>query len=224
MERKFTAAAALIYTIITFLLWLAAIATPGWFILSVVKYKSPKMEEISVELSIFYVRVCDNSKCKHLNYADLPEDSTTTTEHYPSFPETQFECMTALVICFICLLFLLNPSFSSKVKAVGVMMFIAALFELTLVIRITVANVLAEKTVHSLRTTQKDLDNFDTKIRLKTPYSVILAGIGLIFSILSMTFSAVLYSKVPRENPADQILEVLPSQSPKNFKELEEEH
>ncbi|XP_048734785.1 uncharacterized protein LOC125650478 [Ostrea edulis] len=223
--------AALVSVALTFGLWLAAMVTPGWFILSVANskppaiytndqslfgnsledtnYQIPEKVSVSIRMSIFYVNVCNNNKCDHIPFDKLPSHSKRTMENLPSLTEIQIETVFAVSFCVISFfIVLLNFGSPSRLLCGGILMFIAAAVEAIVVMRMSVANVDVSVLLGS---TQTLLTAENMSMEIETPYSIILAGIGLLASIVSMTTIGYLRSKSRQQATDGRVLHVYPN-------------
>ncbi|XP_062589402.1 uncharacterized protein LOC134251052 [Saccostrea cucullata] len=234
-ERKFTekvveicktrpVMVALSLMFVTFWFWLAAMVSPGWFILRWEETKTSDIDEYdysqsntdflsrtetikySIEMSIFYLKVCESGKCVKMNYKEFKRLSKDAIDSLPGLTEIQGESISALCLCvlgFLCLL--LNFGKSSRVVTGGSFISLAVVLESILVIRMIVAN-----------TDAKD-DIVDFDLELDVPYSVILACFGIIFSLLALCFCRALYLKLGHETADGRVTNLFPISFPIKF-------
>ncbi|XP_061186681.1 uncharacterized protein LOC133194789 [Saccostrea echinata] len=183
--------------------------TPGWFIASwenidpliIQKVSRPLWKwirnfgdpferphlNIDVEMSIWYCSVCYNDTCDQVSCQKLIGEAlcskygVESEKRFPFLIDSQVWGILAIISC-LCSLNLLVFSFGSavRVRAGGIAMLMAALFEMFLILRMAKDNIPVAELL-------------DMKVR--NPYSVIFAGIGLGFSCLVMILSKILYTK-----------------------------
>ncbi|XP_061187843.1 uncharacterized protein LOC133195886 [Saccostrea echinata] len=227
MDKKQILLLTLVTVFITFGLWLSSIVTRGWFVLTVkttsiqptsilknilslnsllnlnniISSKRISLPPVRVELSIFYCTLCTAGNCLRVPFDKLPSAISAVVENLPRLLELQITSTVALSLCVIgFFLLMLNFGSTSKVMVGGITILVAALSELFLILRMVIATV--QVALDSVESTLSLLNLNVIEVEVHTPYSIILAGIGLVFIILGMVSSRILYSKL-RESSTD---------------------
>ncbi|XP_061186678.1 uncharacterized protein LOC133194786 [Saccostrea echinata] len=243
MHEKRPAVLALVSVCATFCLWLTAMVTPGWFILKWESTKAPSVHKYnayghsllnsnplvhtekttdSIEMSIFYVTVCESQSCVQVDYDKLPKKSRNTANSLPELMEIKIESISALGLCVVGFFFLLlNFGNSSRVLTGGIIVVLAALVESILVLRMTIANIRAS---NALDAVESVLDSESISMEVDFPYSLILAGIGILFSAIVMWFCRALYARLRQQTTDGRVLNLFPVNTPNNFTILQESY
>ncbi|XP_062566234.1 uncharacterized protein LOC134228584 isoform X2 [Saccostrea cucullata] len=202
MDRRLALLLTLMTVFIALGLWLASILTRGWFVVtlkttsiqptSILKISLPP---VRVELGIFHCTLCTSGNCLRVPLDNLPSPVSALVKKLPKLLELQITSSVALSLCVIgFLLLMLNCGSSSKVKAGGIVVLLAALSESILILRMVVATV--QVALDTVESTLGLLNLKVIEVEVQTPFSVILAGIGLVFVILGLICSRILYSKL----------------------------
>ncbi|XP_048754218.2 uncharacterized protein LOC125665557 isoform X2 [Ostrea edulis] len=208
MDRKRMSQVTLMAMLLTFTFWFAAAVTPGWMIVSITKSEPSTDKSVDESMifgiSIFYSTLCNSGICEEIPYDTFSEK----TKHIMlSNIDLQIEAVSALVSCMTGLyLLLFNKGSRTKIAGGGIAILVGALVEIILVIRLAVGN-------------SKVANAFDKSripgnhIEIGIPYSLILAGVGLLFSIMAVILSFRLYTKAPKHATQGQVLNKFPASS-----------
>ncbi|XP_061186680.1 uncharacterized protein LOC133194788 [Saccostrea echinata] len=211
--RKRIAVLAIVMAFITLNIWFVAMITPGWFIVSwkyidplmthkdskymrdLMKFSSDSLKTVTVdvEMSIWYCSICLQDTCVQVSYQELNREALLmkraekSKSPFPYLIDIQVWSILAIIFC-LCSLTLLVFNFGNacRIRAGGITMFVAALFEIVLLLRMIIANVPVAEAVN---------------MEVKTAYSIILSGIGLVFSFLVTFLCKILYSKYVQQVP-----------------------
>ncbi|XP_062579797.1 uncharacterized protein LOC134241795 [Saccostrea cucullata] len=221
MDRRLALLLTLKTVFIALGLWFASILTRGWFVVTlkttsiqptsilkkilslnsllnldnIIPSKRISLPPVRVELGIFHCTLCTSGNCLHVPLDKLPSPVSALLEKLPKLLELQITSIVALSLCVIgFLLLMLNCGSSSKVKAGGIVLLLAAVSESILILRMVVATV--QVALDTVESTLSLLNLKVIEVEIQTPFSVILAGIGLVFIILGLICSRVLYSKL----------------------------
>ncbi|XP_062566236.1 uncharacterized protein LOC134228587 [Saccostrea cucullata] len=209
VTTKCIAVLAIIFAFITFNLWIVAMITPGWFIARwenidphiIQKVSKPLWKwinnfgdpfekgsvSVDVEMSIWYCSVCYKDACDQVSCQEfigealLSKYGITPKKLFPFLIDSQVWGIMATFFCLCSLnLLVFNYGSDSRVRAGGITMLMAAMFEMFLILRMAMDNIPVAELL---------------KMKVKIPYSVIFAGIGLFFSVLVIILSRKMYSK-----------------------------
>ncbi|XP_061179246.1 uncharacterized protein LOC133187871 [Saccostrea echinata] len=164
--------------------------------------------------SIFYMTKCTyerkngypTNKCFSNTRS---RDSTNGGATDLTWTEMQIHFAAFVVVLVLCLisftLLVKNSKSPPKVLAGGIVFFIAVVLELTLVIRWIILNMTTNKYYNSIENL-KFWTERKMFVSLKFPYSILLAGQGLIFSAMVLPFTFLLYKKL-RQNTTSSLNE-----------------
>ncbi|XP_062587986.1 uncharacterized protein LOC134249673, partial [Saccostrea cucullata] len=165
---------------------------------------------VRVELGIFHCTLCTSGNCLRVPLDKLPSPVYAVVEKLPKLLELKITSTVALSLCVIgFLLLMLNCGSSSKVKAGGIVILLATLSESFLIIRMVVATV--QVALDTVESTLSLLNLKIIEIEVQTPLSIILSGIGLVFVILGMVCSRILYSKLREPSTDGRKIDVVSS-------------
>ncbi|XP_061179244.1 uncharacterized protein LOC133187869 [Saccostrea echinata] len=168
-----------------------------------------RVEKIQITIfseSIFYLKNCtyerkDGKRTNKCLSNPRSADTTNNTTDYLliSWSEMQIHYaafIAVLVLCLVSFFFLMKNSGSDrKVLFGGMALFVSVVIELILVIRWIILNINTNKYYHSTENA-KLWEERKNIVRLRFPYSILLAAQGLIFSALAVPFTCVLYKKL----------------------------
>ncbi|XP_062579859.1 uncharacterized protein LOC134241848 isoform X2 [Saccostrea cucullata] len=167
----------------------------------------------SLEMSIFYVTVCESGVCVQVDYEKLPPKLRNSL---PDLTEIQIESISALVLCVIAFFFLLlNFGNSSRVVKGGISVFLAAAVESIMVNRMAIANTTTNVSkVEDAIDSIWDYDSFSWDF----PYSLIIAFVGTFSCFIVLDLWGDLYNKIRRQQTTDsRVLKLFPIINPNNF-------
>lgn len=168
---------------LTFALWFIALVTPGW---AVFKSDSTnwfgidtQYSENEYQMSIFYLRVCNYGECEvH------PYKLTVNTFFNAFMYETQVETFLATVASGICCIELMrnseNPT-STKVLIVAFIFLFAEIMECIAAIKLIAPSIV--------------FAGFSS-MSFKTPYSAILAAVGILTGVSGWVMNFVQYNRM----------------------------
>ncbi|XP_062566238.1 uncharacterized protein LOC134228588 [Saccostrea cucullata] len=170
-----------------------------------------QMPQISVQMSIFYLLLCEKGQCLPVPYGSSGLKVTEYLTSIPSFFEMKIMGVSALVLCITSyILLLLNLKSSLHVLVGGIVMVLACIFSLILAIRMTVPNFEMANLVDAMN------------MEVNTPYSIILAFIGSLFGFFTSSLIGILYSKLRKQCADDQTLDLISTTSSDNISVLKE--
>ncbi|XP_078339533.1 uncharacterized protein LOC111110133 isoform X1 [Crassostrea virginica] len=220
MARSGKEIVTLVLLVVTFGLWFIAMLTPGWFVFSA---ESPSKKG-EIQMSLFYIKFCNNRICLSTTYEDLPFNRENLRT-MPKLIEIQLEATVGVILCGICCILIISSNSCSSSKrettlSAVVCSFLAVVVESVLVIRMVDANVKVSKILNKEETILA-MERYDLDINL--PYSVLITGVGLVFGVSSLLASCVLRSSL-EENSGEQVISMVPPVHPSHtFTTLQEE-
>nr|XP_022307249.1 uncharacterized protein LOC111113343 [Crassostrea virginica] len=189
--------------VVTIALWLISMFTQGWIVESI-DYADRTL--ISIQTSLFYYKTCVLEVC----LTELGRDKKPLAKTMPTWTEMQSMSITAVVLCAVCflLVILTDPCSCKKFKRpIAIVLIlcniIAVLIESVLIIRVVIYITTASQNsglVESLLSkTYKGLT-----YNIKVPYSIIIAGVGLLAAITGCVLGCVHNSSLKRRNREHQ--------------------
>lgn len=176
--------------------WVIAITTHGWLVV-VHKIKRRKTiigpayskQEVTSDIGVFYSKYCKEELCHHFSF--IVPDSVNRNLKMPSQIEMQIESVIAALLCAVCFILLLISiqSTTKRFLHVAIILPFSVFFQSVLIGRTSKAN--ANVIVY------KEFGWEKKEIRF--PYSILLAGIGVLFAIIAWMLSIAIYCKLPRQ-------------------------
>ncbi|XP_061178538.1 uncharacterized protein LOC133187189 [Saccostrea echinata] len=157
------------------ILCVVATALPGFF------------TEENSKLSIFYGRICISDKCSTSSYVALDEEHNTDGTFQLSMIDVQIESLFAIVFGGVGWLILFwssknEVSIPSKFVTAGILLLVAVTSEFAVFIRFIAMN--ASRIASQGKSSSSSIG---------IPYSLILAGFGIIFILFAVIRSFILY-------------------------------
>lgn len=196
---------------LTFCCWLSALIAPGWFLLEVEKSplsssltnalfgESAKKEvdmKTEIDMGLFFINLCINDKCHKIDYDELQKFHKQ--QSMPEMMELQAEGVLALALCTISCLLVMIPARSKSTSYLisVIIMSIAVIVESVLIYRMASANVKVSDAVDKINDMESTLlSQAKTKMEVKFPYSILIAGFGVLLGILGTVSSNAMYRK-----------------------------
>lgn len=165
---------AIVFLVLTFIFWLISMVTPGWLVNSDNKYG---------RFSIFYFQVCTKDKCENTKYSDLFQTSPAVKLAVA----VQIESMVALILCAISGILVIIPTNRTTTTFFSVVIIIpvAATLQCVLILPAALINIIYASIV-----------NF--------PYSILLSGLGTLFSIVAWVICVIVYNNERKRESENQ--------------------
>lgn len=171
----------LVFLVLTFMFWLTSMVTPGWLRHYTRKnYGGPSILK-EVELSIFYIKVCNNSHCELLSTEEFSEDLGSNTLY---LLEQKIQSVAALLLCAtssILVFFQLISTSTKPLFFVIIILPVSATLEGDLILEMMLANIRVSNLPFSENT------------ELYFPYSILMSGLGTLFAIVGWVMAFVMY-------------------------------
>lgn len=171
----------LAFMVLTFLLWLVSMVTPGWLVFD---YGGGPSFTKKVRTSIFYIKVCTNGHdWEYLSPKEYSKDLTGIDSLY--LLESQIQSVVALVLCVtssILVIIQLTSTSKNLLFFVIILLPVAATLEGVLILEMILANIRFIS-----------LMPLEEKLRWYFPYSILLSGLGTLFAIVSWVVAFVVH-------------------------------
>lgn len=221
MEKKVGSIVTSVLLALTFCLWLTALVTPGWFLF---EFKESTSSSITitteVDIGPFFIHLCINDFCEQIDYEHLK--SIQSYHAIPGVTELQVEGTIALALCTISGLLVIIPgrSKSRRYRVAMSLMFSAVRIESLLIYRMASANLKLPDALDKVKEMNPNLPEMSMKV--KFPYSILIAGFGALFGILGSVSSGFMYGKSRDSGQQGQDLNVFPSAPATGYTILQE--
>ncbi|XP_062578015.1 uncharacterized protein LOC134239896 isoform X2 [Saccostrea cucullata] len=209
---------------LTFIIWLVAMATPGWIVAYVRNDLYPT--GVSLKMSLFYYVTCESTRtCDLLAISWDMADPSSYPPNKPSIPEIQIVSTFAIILCgavFVLELvnlriFILNPS---KTVTSAILMLIAIVSETVLIGR--TGRLVTRVTDEFKRIHRSELADLERKLRgaditniediisffvyrIDFPYSIFIASLGVLTGVLAFTFIIIVFYRNRKSQRSDTV-------------------